>query len=213
MRSCVENMTFERGVPPQNPELAHNLAVHCNNFPGCTRIMFDTEQVAVPPSFQSISMSEDKRAAGPVCDALLPPKKRQRLAKRVRFDEGSNTVQTRLVSNENDRESWLQSAEYEAIREQNVLTIIALKKAQGQVSLLNSKEVCVRGLEGAIFKFLFRTKGSSQRKITKAVVELHRAQCKLGSANPEELHSFATCLTANDKTRALKAASVDSFNR
>jgi len=150
----------------------------------------------------------------PLTDASTGPRKKLRSSsppsKTVRFSNEIYKVQSRQLTEEELRGSWFQPSEYQKIRTDNALTILALQKSKGKISLLDSDHFSVRGLERAITTFVYKMNMNSQRKVTQSVVRLYHAQRQLGISNPDEIRTMSMQLTEHDRSRALEAARVDA---
>jgi len=206
-------------------------------------MLCDGEALVAPeevPVHRPCALAENRRLdrqqqhAAQRPDAALRPMKKQRRefptkeeVKSVRFaDAQCNHViePDRDLTDDELRDRWLQPSDYGAIRENNVLTIIAVKHYDVKISSLDSEKYCIRGLESAICRFLFRgTKEEqhqyqqrTQRNIAKNIVRLHRSQRSHGydgidaESAAEELREMSTLLTQQDRDRAQHAATIDA---
>ena len=134
---------------------------------------------------------------------LRPLKKRRLARKTVRFNETQNTYRSRHASADDLKNAWLQPADYRSIRSANRATILAISKVQGDISLLDANEFCVRGLEEQFVAFIFCMPRNRQRKFSKLVLEQQ--------SDPDNLGQVSARLSRADVTKALKNATIDAF--
>lgn len=143
-----------------------------------------------------------------------PPLKKRRyvpIKKSVRFAEENNTVLYRHLSIDDLRQAWLSPEEYHAIRLDNLITLAAIKQVDGAIALLNPDSVCIRGLEGVIVRFLFKTAHRSQRMYTRCILQQQHVQRQLsgGKIDPEALKTLSLLLSKRDGDRAQEMAILD----
>jgi len=137
--------------------------------------------------------------------------KRRRLVKpSVRFVEDKNTVRIRPASSEDLNNAWLHQADYDRIREETRSTILAVIKAEGNISSLDATQACVRGLEQYICVYVYNGNPKKQREFSRNICNQYRAQRKMGVSDPESLSLLSSVLSRADQMNALQLASIDA---
>ena len=144
--------------------------------------------------------------------SLGPPKKRLR-TKKVRFDDTKNTVKYRHLIKEDLQNAWIQEDEYQAIREDNVQTILAVKAAKGKMSALDSQKFCIRGLEEQVSVFLFKSERTRQRSLIRRIVQEQNALKKMGCFDPNFLKGLSMTLSREARTKAVRLAFIDAASK
>jgi len=144
--------------------------------------------------------------------SMGPPKKRLR-TKKVRFDDTKNTIKYRHLIKEDLKNAWMQEHEYQAIREENRQTILAIKAAEGQVSALDSQKFCVRGLEEQISFFLFQSERTRQRKLIRCIVQEQKTLKQMGCFDPKVLRALSMTLSRDARSKAIRLAFIDAASK
>lgn len=143
-----------------------------------------------------------------------PPRKRSRLSspppKRVSFAEDRNTINHHDYSTEDIQRSWLGDDEYQAIRAENKATILTIKSANCSLGELDASKICLRGLEEQVSIVIFRACRTRQKKFVERILKRQFIQRKMGISEPDAIGSLSFAMSKNDRSRALKAASIDA---
>jgi hypothetical protein len=139
-------------------------------------------------------------------------RKRPRVQKSVRFDEGRNMVCEIMVDQADLKRAWMQPEEYEAIRLGARYTILAIKNAERGFGIDAIEDVCIRGLEGQILVYVYKTDRKKYRKQVQLVVDEHKFQRSQGFENDESIRALYATLTRESLVRALDMAKVDELH-
>jgi len=127
----------------------------------------------------------------------LPFRKRRCLVKSVRFNEASNTIRRRSVAPAND--TWMQDADYDAIRHENRQVLQAVRHATLTGSNKALEGHCIRGLETLIALHVL---GNRPAQATRLL---------LLSSKDEERSKFSALLSQSDTRKALQKAQLDAL--
>ena len=180
---------------------------------------------SLAPFFESSSQTLKKRnryaeTSGTIRDSNCGQsqnKKKKVEQNRVQFADmlkgTTKLVTTRQIkdSEQDIARRWIQRHEYKAIRQENIRTILELRKANGRYTEIDPTKYCLRGLENLASLYVFHTFQNQAKLGPQRVIEFQRIQLKMGHRDPDLLRQMATTFSRKDQIKAHKMALIDAL--
>jgi hypothetical protein len=139
-----------------------------------------------------------------------PVKRVRRSKKTVSFSSNDVVIYYSKLSEEDLSKAWYTAEDWRNFKAECHRTIAAIYKANGDLSCVDLKEHCIRGLEEHISAFVYR-KSPRQRTIVRRVVLVQQWQIETGTRDQTALQKTYLMLSRKHRCRALRRAAVDAF--
>lgn len=133
------------------------------------------------------------------------------MERRVSFKSEVSVVEL-PASQEEERKRlfWYQREDFLSFHMEQLQTIHALKKAQGDLSYLDPSKHCLRGLERKISAGYGRERRSQQTEIINMVLEAQTEQREKGVRDPEGIKKLSSVFSRVSRDRAVEMAALDA---
>lgn len=129
--------------------------------------------------------------------------------KRVRFDECPKYIESGIIDERDIPRIWFTKNELGSLREDNRITLRALKKADGNVSALDSDLFCLRGLEDSLVggKEKFQ---KTRNNIINGILDEQGKQRTMGINDPRGLQVLSRACSKQARERAHERGKSDA---
>ena len=169
------------------------------------------------PTFKIRIDSLKQRASSPATTnrpTSQQQKQKQKRIKRVRIAEHRNTVLFRHVPESELKQScWYQSKDYADFKQQSRQTLDALQQADGNLSLLNANEHCIRGLEAHVSRDVLQLRQMRIRSTVQVVLDQQQVQRLHGIKDPLLLGAVSMMFSKQSRQTALSMGALDNALR
>jgi len=133
--------------------------------------------------------------------------------KAVRIAEHRNTVLFRHVLESELEKSWYRSKDYSDFESANRTTLDAFNRAQGQLTMLDNEEYCIRGLEAHVSDAIRKLRQSRIISNKQVVLDQQKVQRFHGVQDPLMLASVSQIFSKQSRQQALSMGALDEVMR
>ena len=131
-----------------------------------------------------------------------------KLKKSVRFANMATAI-TRSISKEELNVMWYDDKEYTAFQQERRNTIAAVSKANGDISMLDPTQVCVRGLEGQLSRKQVLARRMTLMQYTQVILRQQYVLKRTGRSDPERLQALSEMFSKKAGQRAHLRGIID----